>query len=32
MATKAVSSMRRTIDAFLAFDGLGGDTPYMLAA
>ena len=29
---KSLSSVRRTIDAFLAFDGLGADTSYMLAA
>lgn len=29
---KSLSAVRRTIDAFLAFDGLGADTPYMLAA
>lgn len=29
---KSLSSMRRTVDAFLAFHGLGADTPYMLTA
>ena len=29
---KSLSMMRRTINAFLAADGLGSDTPYMLAA
>ena len=29
---KSVSSMRRTIDAYLAFHGLGSDTPYMVTA
>ena len=29
---KSISAVRRTIDAFLASDGLGSDTPYMIAA
>jgi len=29
---KSVSSMRRVIDAFLAYNGLGPDTPYMVTA
>jgi hypothetical protein len=29
---KSLSSMRRTVDAFLAFHGLPSDTPYMLTA
>ena len=29
---KSLSSMLRTVDAFLAFHGLGSDTPYMLTA
>ena len=29
---KSLSTLRRTVEAFLAFHGLGPDTPYMLAA
>lgn len=29
---KSLSALRRTVEAFLAFHGLGPDTPYMLAA